>query len=152
MPCGGRESVSIESLEVDDEPQDWAVAGQNVVLNLSDIDPIHLKTGDVLCSAVSPIQNVTQFTAKILTFDHLTPMTVDIHRGRLNVPGRISHLVATLDKASGAVLRKKPKMVMPGSVVRVVVVLEQAVPLESPGIVVPRNGGETVGAGLVEKT
>lgn len=150
MPSG--EKAYIKSLEVDDEPQEWAVAGQNVVLNLTDIDAMHLKTGDVVCSTVSPIQNVTQFTAKILAFDHLTPMTVDIHRGRLNIPGRISQLVATLDKASGAVVKKKPKMVQPGSVVRVVVTLEQAVPLESPGRIVLRNGGETVGAGLVEKT
>jgi elongation factor 1 alpha-like protein len=150
MPSG--EKAYIKSLEVDDEPQEWAVAGQNVVLNLTDIDAMHIKTGDVVCSSISPIPNVTQFTAKILAFDHLTPMTVDIHRGRLNIPGRISQLVATLDKASGAVIKKKPKMVQPGSVVRVVVTLEQAVPLESPARIVLRNGGETVGAGLVEKT
>ena len=150
MPSG--EKAYIKSLEVDDEPQEWAVAGQNVVLNLTDIDTIHLKTGDVLCSTISPIQNITQFTAKVLAFDHLTPMNVDIHRGRLNIPGRISQLVATLDKASGAVIKKKPKMVQPGSVVRVVITMEQAVPLESPSRVVLRNGGETVGAGLVEKT
>lgn len=150
QPSG--ETASIKSLDVDDEPHDWAVAGQNVVLNLSDIDPVHLKTGDVLCSAVSPIRNVSQFTAKILAFEHLTPMAVDVHRGRMHVPGRIARLVATLDKASGGVVKKRPKMVMPGSVVRVVVELETAVPLESPSRVVLRNGGETVGAGLLEKT
>jgi elongation factor 1 alpha-like protein len=145
------EKAYIKSLEVDDEPQEWAVAGQNVVLNLTDIDPIHLKTGDMLCSTASPISCVTSFIAKVLAFDHLTPMMVDVHRGRLNVPGRISQLVATLDKSSGLVIKKKPKIVQPGSVVRVVVSLEQAVPLEPPSRVVLRAGGETVGAGLVEK-
>jgi elongation factor 1 alpha-like protein len=145
------EKALIKSLEVDDDPQEWAVAGQNVVLNLTDIDPIHLKTGDMLCSIAHPITSVTSFTAKVLAFDHLTPMMVDVHRGRLNVAGRISQLVATLDKSSGAVIKKKPKIVQPGSVVRVVVSLEQAVPLEPPSRVVLRSGGETVGAGLVEK-
>lgn len=145
------EKALTKSLDVDDEPRDWAVAGQNVVLNLTDIDPIHLKIGDMLCSATNPIACVTQFTAKVLAFDHLTPMMVDVHRGRLNVPGRIAQLVATLDKGSGQVVRKKPKIVQPGNVVRVVVQLEQAVPLEPPSRVVLRAGGQTVGAGLVEK-
>lgn len=149
MPSG--EKAQARSLEVDDEPQEWAVAGQNVVLNLTDIDAVHLKTGDVLCSAAStPIRNIREFKAKILAFDHLTPMNVDVHKGRLHVPGRISQLVATLDKASGAVIKKKPKIVQPGTVVRVIVQLDEAVPLEAPSRVVLRSNGETVAAGLIE--
>jgi elongation factor 1 alpha-like protein len=41
MPSG--EKAYIKGIEVDFEQSDWAVAGQNVVLQLSDIDPIHLK-------------------------------------------------------------------------------------------------------------
>jgi elongation factor 1 alpha-like protein len=144
------EKAFVKSLEVDDEPQDWAVAGQNVVLNLTEIDAIQLKIGDVICSQVSPIQNITSFRAKVLAFNHLTPMNVDVHRGRLHVPGRLSGLVALLDKSTGVVLKKKPKIVQPGSVVRVVIELEQAVPLEAPGRIVLRAGGETVAAGLIE--
>ncbi|KIX03946.1 translation elongation factor Tu [Rhinocladiella mackenziei CBS 650.93] len=148
MPSG--EKAQIRSLEVDEEPHDWAVAGQNVVLNLTDVDPIHLKTGDVLCSPLSPIQNINEFKAKILAFDHLTPMNVDVHRGRLHVPGRIIQLIGLLDKSTGAVVKKKPKIVQPGHVVRVVVQLDQAVPLEAPSRVVLRANGETVAAGLIE--
>ncbi|KIX96399.1 uncharacterized protein Z520_07665 [Fonsecaea multimorphosa CBS 102226] len=148
MPSG--EKAQIRSLEVDDEPREWAVAGQNVVLNLTDIDPIHLKSGDVLCSPLSPIQNIGEFKAKILAFDHLTPMNVDVHKGRLHVPGRISQLVGVLDKSSGTITKKKPKIVQPGCVVRVTVQLDQVVPLESPSRIVLRANGETVGAGLIE--
>lgn len=148
MPSG--EKAQIRSLEVDDEPQDWAVAGQNVVLNLTDVDPIHLKTGDVLCSPLSPIRNVNEFKAKMLAFEHLTPMNIDVHKGRLHIPGRVSQLIGTLDKSTGAVLKKKPKIVQPGSVVRVVVQLDQAVPLEAPSRVVLRANGETVAAGIIE--
>ncbi|KIW59169.1 translation elongation factor Tu, variant 1 [Exophiala xenobiotica] len=148
MPSG--EKAQIRSLEVDDEPQDWAIAGQNVVLNLTDVDLIHLKTGDVLCSPLTPIKNLNEFKAKMLAFDHLTPMNIDVHKGRLHVPGRIAQLVAVLDKSSGAVLKKKPKIVQPGTVVRVVVQLDQAVPLEAPARVVLRANGETVAAGLIE--
>ncbi|EXJ54331.1 elongation factor 1-alpha [Cladophialophora yegresii CBS 114405] len=148
MPSG--EKAQIRSLLVDDEPQDWAVAGQNVILNLTDIDPIHLKSGDVVCSTLSPIRNITECKAKILAFDHLTPMNVDVHKGRLHVPGRISQLVGVLDKSTGAITKKRPKIVQPGSVVRVVVQLDQAVPLEAPARIVLRANGETVGAGLIE--
>ena len=148
MPSG--ESATIRSLEVDDEPSDWAVAGQNVVLNLANIDPVHLRSGDVICRPSSPIQNITSFTTKVLAFEHLLPSMVDIHRGRLHVPGRISRLIATLDKGTGAPVKKKPKIVGPGAVARIVVEMEQGVPLEAPTRVVLRAGGETVAAGLLE--
>ncbi|KAJ5634554.1 HBS1-like protein [Penicillium herquei] len=148
MPSG--ESALIRSIEVDGEPNDWAVAGQNVVLNLANIDPIHLRSGDVVCRSSSPIPTITTFTAKVLAFEHLMPMLVDVHRGRLHVPARISKLVASLDKASGATLKKRPKIVSPGTVVRVVVEMDTAVPLEAPTRVVLRTGGSTVAAGLLE--
>lgn len=148
MPSG--EKATVKSLEVDDETSDWAVAGQNVVLNLVNIDPAHLRSGDVACSLSSPIQNVTRFTAKVLAFEHLMPMPVDVHRGRLHVPGRISELVATLDKGTGAPIKKRPKIVAPGAVAKVAVEMEHAVPLESPTRIVLRAGGETVAAGLLE--
>ena len=144
------ETAYIKGIEVDQEPGDWAVAGQNVTLHLTDIDSIHLKSGDVICPPLAPIRNITTFTTKILAFDHVIPMHVEVHRGRLHVPGRITQLVAVLDKSSGATVKRKPKLVQPGSVARVIVELEQAVPLEAPGRVVLRAGGETVAAGLLE--
>ncbi|KAI4097916.1 MAG: hypothetical protein LQ344_000188 [Seirophora lacunosa] len=149
MPAS--ETATIKGIEVDSEPTDWAVAGQNVILHLTDIEQKYLKPGDVLCSPSTPIKNITSFTVKILAFDHVTPMHVEVHRGRLHVPGRITHLVAVLDKGTGAVTgKKKPKLVQPGAVARVVVEVETAVPLEAPGRVVLRAGGETVAAGLLE--
>ena len=148
MPSG--ETAYIKGVDVDEEPQDWAVAGQNVTLHLTGIDPIHLKTGDVLCSPASPIRNIAEFKAKILALDHLTPMTVDVHRGRLHVPGRIFQLLALLDKSTSEPLKKKPKIVQPGEWVRVIVRLDQAVPLETPSRVILRANGETVATGIIE--
>ncbi|KAG0161118.1 hypothetical protein PDIDSM_8651 [Penicillium digitatum] len=148
MPSG--ETATVRSLEVDSEPSDWAVAGHNVVLNIANIDPIHLRSGDVVCRSSSPIPTITSFTAKVLAFEHLMPMQVDVHRGRLHVPGRIGKLVASLDKASGAAIKKRPKIVGPGVVARVIVEMDQAVPLEAPTRIVLRAGGSTVAAGLLE--
>jgi elongation factor 1 alpha-like protein len=148
MPSGER--ATIKSLEVDQEPSDWAVAGQNVTLNLTDIEPIHLKSGDVICDPRSPIKNITTISVKILAFEHLTPMHVEVLKGRLQVPGKISELVATLDKGTGKLLKKKPRLVQPGSLARITLELGTPVPLEAPGRVVLRANGETVAAGLLE--
>ncbi|KAL9032670.1 MAG: hypothetical protein Q9214_007867 [Letrouitia sp. 1 TL-2023] len=149
MPSGER--ATIKGIEVDNEPADWAVAGQNVILHLTDVEQKHLKPGDVICPPSSPVQNISSFSVKALAFDHLTPMHVEVHKGRLHVPGRITQLVAVLDKGTGAVMgKKRPRLVQPGSVARVVVEVEAAVPLEAPERVVLRAGGETVAAGLLE--
>ncbi|KAI4281658.1 MAG: hypothetical protein L6R38_003529 [Xanthoria sp. 2 TBL-2021] len=149
MPA--KETALIKGIEVDSEPADWAVAGQNVILHLTDIEQQYLKPGDVICPPSALIQNVTSITVKILAFDHVTPMHVEVHRGRLQIPGRITQLVAVLDKVTGAMAgKKKPRLVQPGSVARVVVQLDSAVPLEAPGKVILRAGGQTVAAGLLE--
>jgi elongation factor 1 alpha-like protein len=148
MPSG--ETAIVKALDIDKEASDWAVAGQNVDLHLSEIDSIHLKTGDVLCDQTNPIKNITSFTTKILAFDHVTPMHVDVLRGRLFTSGRVSNLLATLDKSSGSIVKKRPRVLQPGSVARIVVELENAVPLEAPGRVVLRAEGSTVAAGLLE--
>jgi elongation factor 1 alpha-like protein len=145
------EKCFIKALEVDSEPADWAVAGQNVTIHLSDIDPVHMKIGDVLCSPASAITNVKEFTAKVLAFEFLTPMQVDIHRGRLHTPGRIREIVSLLDKVTGARTgKKRPRIIKPGQLARVVVELDTEGPLEAPGRVVLRSDGATVAAGLLE--
>ena len=149
MPAN--QTATVKALDVNTEPAEWAVAGQNCVLHLADIEPKYLRPGDVVCPLSAPIQCITEFTVKLLAFDHIMPMHCEIHRGRFHAPGRITKLVAVLDKTSGvAVKGKKPRLIKPGSVARVVVEVDEAVPLELGGRVVLRAGGETVGAGLVE--
>lgn len=149
MPAG--EMATVKGIEIDTEPVDWAVAGQIVTLHLAEIDPVHLRVSDVLCDPRHPIKNVRSFTAKMLAFEHLLPMQVDVHRGRLHVPGRITQMLAVLDKSSGEVSKKKPRVVQPGALARVKIELDTAVPLEVPGKVVLRAAGSTVAAGLLEE-
>lgn len=149
MPAG--ESAVIKGVELDNEAADWAVARQIVTLHLNDIDAVHLRVGDVLCDSQKPVANIRSFTTKILAFEHVLPMQVDVHRGRLHVPGRITQMIGVLDKGSGEVVKKRPKVVQPGSVARVRVELDGAVPLEVPGRIVLRASGQTIAAGLLEQ-
>jgi elongation factor 1 alpha-like protein len=148
QPSG--EKAYAKSIQLDQEPVDWAVAGQNVVIHLSNIDPIHVRVGDIVCDPVNPVQCLDSFKLKALAFDFLMPMQVDVHRGRLHSAGRIEEISALLDKVSGVVTKKKPKIVKPASVARIVVKLSSKVPLEAGQRVILRSGGDTVAAGLLE--
>ncbi|KAL1871608.1 hypothetical protein VTK73DRAFT_1957 [Phialemonium thermophilum] len=148
QPSG--EKAYVKSLQLDEQPVDWAVAGQNVVIHLSNIDPIHVRVGDIICDPARPVPCLDTFTLKALAFDFLMPMQVDVHRGRLHSAGRIEEIKALLDKVTGAVTKKKPKIVKPANVARIVVKLGSKVPLEAGQRVVLRSGGETVAAGLLE--
>ncbi|KAG5928356.1 hypothetical protein E4U42_000802 [Claviceps africana] len=148
QPSG--ESAYIKSIMVDADTQEWAVAGQSVSIALTDIDPIHIRVGDILCGAENPISVGDTFTMRAMAFEHLMPMPVDLHRGRLHAAGQIQSIPATLDKATGEIIKKRPKVVQPGGVARVLVKLASKVPLEKGQRVVLRSGGETIAAGLLE--
>jgi elongation factor 1 alpha-like protein len=148
QPSGER--AYIKSIEQDGERASWAVAGGNVALHLTGIDAMHVRAGDMVCSVADPVPAVDTFTAKVLAMEMITPMQTDVHRGRLHVAGQVVRLVALLDKVGGAVTRKKPKVVQPGEVARVVVQLASKAPLEKGQRVVLRKGGQTIGAGMLE--
>ncbi|KAL7811428.1 hypothetical protein V8C44DRAFT_330409 [Trichoderma aethiopicum] len=148
QPSG--ESAHIRSIMLDTETKDWAVAGQNVSIGLAGIDPVHVKVGDIVCHTKDPINVGDTFTMKAMAFAHLMPMPVDLHRGRLHAAGQIQSIAALLDKATGEVVKKKPKVVQPGAVARVLIKLDTKVPLEAGQRVVIRTGGETIAAGLLE--
>ncbi len=78
------------------------------------------------------------------------PMQLDVLRGRLHSAGRIEEISALLDKVTGVVIKKKPKVAKPGSVARIVIKLSSKVPLEAGQRVHLRSGGKTVAAGLLE--
>lgn len=150
QPSG--EKAYVKALELNGEPVDWAVAGQHVVIYLSHIDEEHIRIGDVICPPSAAVPCVDTFTMKALAFDTFFPMPVDIHKGRLHVPGKIYQLRAVLDIHTGAIIKKKPQVVKAGSVGRIRMKTDEKVPLEKGERVVIRYNGDTVAAGLLEDT
>jgi elongation factor 1 alpha-like protein len=144
------ETAMIKAIEVQDQPVDWAVAGQIPTLHLTDIDPVHLRQGDIICPPSSPVKLVKAFSSKLLAFEHVLPCPVEVFRSTLNSPGGIRSLSAKLNKFTGEVVKKRPRIVKPGEVARVVVVLERELPIEEGMRVVVRERGRTIGAGLME--
>ena len=165
----GDAPARVKALDVDRETgRPWAVAGQNVVLHLaitsSDSEEVArlaaAQAGDVVCARDAPIKARTKLPLKILAFEHVMPMFVNVVAGRLDAPARVASLVGVLDKATGKEAttgeggkrRKKPRVVKPGEAARVVVevLAKGGVPLEEGAKVVLRSEGETVATGLVE--
>ncbi|KAF2257905.1 hypothetical protein CC78DRAFT_622251 [Lojkania enalia] len=145
------ETATVKAIEIENEPVDWAVAGQIPTLHLTDIDPIHLRLGDIVCDPNDPVKLIKSFSCKILAFEHVMPMSVDVFRGRLQAEGKIKELVAVLGKGKGEVVKKKPKIIKPAEAARVVIELSRELPLEAGVRVVLREGGSTVAAGLIEE-
>ncbi|KAI7285752.1 elongation factor EF-1 alpha subunit [Hortaea werneckii] len=146
------ETAAVRGIEVGAEPRGYAVANEVVTLHITEIDPIRLRTGDLVCSsAAKPVQVVKSFTARIQALESLLPQAVDVHLGRLHAPGGISHLVYTLDEA-GQALKRKPRMVREGQKAVVRVSLgDDGQPVEVGERVVLRSAGGTVAFGRVEE-
>jgi elongation factor 1 alpha-like protein len=148
QPSG--QTATIKSIEEHNSTRDWAIAGQMVTLRLVQIDSIHVHTGDVLCDAEDVVRNVSTFSAKILTFEHVMPMFIEVHRGRMHASGKISKLVATLDRSTGKISKKSPRIIPPGNAARVQIELELPMPLEATWKIILRAEGRSVAAGIVE--
>ncbi|KAH8722921.1 P-loop containing nucleoside triphosphate hydrolase protein [Phaeosphaeriaceae sp. PMI808] len=144
------QTAFIKAIEVQDQLVDWAVAGQIPTLHLADIDPIHLRQGDIICAPNAPVKLVKTFSSKLLAFEHVLPCPVEVFRSTLNSPGSIRTLSAKLNKFTGEVVKKKPRIIKPGEVARVVMVLERELPIEEGMRVVVRERGRTIGAGVME--
>ncbi|KAK0792781.1 hypothetical protein LTR75_011370 [Friedmanniomyces endolithicus] len=147
QPSG--EKAAIKALDVSDEPRDYAVAGQICTLHLSEIEAQHLRSGDVVCSSQHPVRVAKSCTVLIEVLEALLPQPVDVHFGRLHVPGWISQLVETVD-GEGEQMKRRPRVLEAGQRARVRVGFEEGVPLVVGERVVLRNAGVTAAYGRVE--
>ncbi|GAA6028258.1 hypothetical protein JCM8097_006943 [Rhodosporidiobolus ruineniae] len=164
----GDETGIVRALELDGELVPYASAGQNVTVFLSNIDPVQLSVGSVLCPPSQPVPLTSTFTAQIIVFEPKHPITagyaIELFHHSRDIPATIVGLEAILDKATGKVEKQNPRMVTKNSSARVKIQLRPAVggrnaiPIEpfavnkGMGRVVLRRNGETVAAGVVLET
>jgi elongation factor 1 alpha-like protein len=153
----------IRSIVCNSEPRPWAIAGDNVVLNLSNVELDQISVGDVLANSDSVLHAVNRFTCRIVTFEMKRPILqgtkMILHRGRTNEPCKIIKMVATVDKATGHVVKKKPRHLASGQTAIVQIELDEGtrIPVETfvnskeLGRFVLRKEGSTVAAGVVDE-
>ncbi|KAG0699857.1 P-loop containing nucleoside triphosphate hydrolase protein [Suillus ampliporus] len=164
----GDESAIVRLIDVEEQSVHWAAAGTNATLYLISIDPIHLNIGSVLCPPSDVVPLATVFTARIIVFDVQLPIitgaSIELFHHSRDVPATISKLIATLDRASGVVTKKNPRVLTKGTSAEVEITLRagtlsgpalsaRPIPLEpfsvnkDMGRILVRRGGETISAG-----
>ncbi|KAJ2005893.1 hypothetical protein GGI04_001983 [Coemansia thaxteri] len=154
----GGERGSVKAIDVDFESQEWAVAGDSVVLMIQGLDIQHVSVGSVVCAIERPIRSVTRFEAQLVVFDPAVPITNGfpalLHMQSLNVPVVIHKIIETFDQRTGEVMKRRPRHIRKGATARVELVTETAVCLElfkdskELGRIMLRKGGETIAAGI----
>ncbi|KAJ2702949.1 hypothetical protein FB645_004073 [Coemansia sp. IMI 203386] len=152
---------AVRSIDVDYVTEDWAVAGDSVVLMLQNIDIQQLSVGSVVCAGppAKPIQAVSRFEAQLVVFDPQVPITNGfpalMHIQSLNVPVVINKIIETFDQRTGEVIKRRPRHIRRGATARVEIRAETPVCLElfkdskELGRVMLRKAGETIAAGIV---
>ncbi|KAF2211491.1 hypothetical protein CERZMDRAFT_112581 [Cercospora zeae-maydis SCOH1-5] len=147
QPSG--ETATVKGVEMVGAAKEWAVAGDIVTLHLADIEAQHLRSGDVACSAAKPISVVKNVIARVQAIGALLPQEVDVHVGRLHIPGKISQLFSVVN-AKEEMVKKKPRIVKAGQRALVRIALNNGAPLEPGDRIVLRTEGSTIAAGIVE--
>ncbi|KAI7901247.1 P-loop containing nucleoside triphosphate hydrolase protein [Cokeromyces recurvatus] len=152
----------VKTMQVNDKPASWAVAGDSVLMTLVNLDIMNLSNGCMVCTSANPVPVTTNFEAQIVIFDIRIPITpgypVVLHHGSLDEPAMISKLIEILDKSTGEVVKKNPRCLTKGMTAKVQIKLtHRPIPLETfkdnkqLGRVMLRKNGETVAAGVVNK-
>ena len=146
----GNAKAYIKNILRNGEPADWAVAGQNVTLDLTHIDPLNVRPGVLFCDPNKPAPVVDKLTMKVMAFEPLIPQPLEVHRGRLERAANIRELLSIIDLKTGAVLKEHPFVITACRVARIKVDLEKKAPFEAGQRVVLRSEGKIIGAGLLE--
>ncbi|KAF8322268.1 hypothetical protein DL93DRAFT_2124081 [Clavulina sp. PMI_390] len=178
----GDETATIRRIEIEENVVPWAAAGDNVTVYLSGIERISIGVGSVLCPASSLVPLASKFVAQIILFDLSLPVTsgatVELFHQSRDTPATISKLIETIDRASGKILKTKPRVLTKNSSARVEIQLRSpttfgnpangsgattsgtgaksvSIPIETftankdMGRVLLRRNGETIGAGII---
>lgn len=155
MPSG--EIATVRQMTIEDETE-TSFAGDDLYLTLSDIDPMHLRRGDVLCHLDHPVVNAAAFTMQMVTFEMLRPLltgsSIVLHRGRADVPAVVKSIEVPTKKQAGET-RKVRHVTGGNSCLITVELIRGIIPLEpfsvtkDLGRIIVRREGDTIGAGVV---
>ncbi|KAJ3136369.1 HBS1-like protein [Physocladia obscura] len=157
MPLG--EHGVVKSIEANNNPIKWAVAGDNIVIAISGIETQQINIGNVLCSPHYLVPVADVFTVKIVTFDIVIPLTLGVpivvHHQSASTPGIISKLFSLLDKSTGEVIKKNPRALAKNVTAVIEIKVERPICIELAkdsrelGRLMIRSGSSVVAAGIV---
>ncbi|EEB07514.2 elongation factor 1 alpha like protein [Schizosaccharomyces japonicus yFS275] len=143
----------VKSIIRNGHPHDWSVAGDNITMQLTDIDANEIRPGDILTTTSQPVKKTKSFIAEIQTFDLLRPIlsgaTLVLHRGRLSAP-----VVIKLQSVNG---KKVRHITSRKTAIVKFTFLDGSYPIctvddcKTLGKIILRREGDTVAAGVIRK-
>ena len=157
MPEGKR--TEIKSIEMHHQQLQKAEPGDNIGINIKDIEKKDIKKGDVIGSAQKPPTVASEFTAQIIVLHHQNVIakgyTPVFHVHTAQLACSIVDILEKKDPKTGQTLEKNPETIKTGDVAIVKVkptkplVIEKFSEFKQLGRFAIRDMGETIGAGVV---
>lgn len=151
--------ASVKSMDMNSDLVRWGVAGDTCMVTLTGVDISAVGSGFILCDPERPVPVTTHFQARIVTFDLTIPLIpgvpVVFHHQSLTEPGTICKLDALLDRTTGEVIKKKPRVLTKNVAALVEIKVDRPVCVElfrdvkGLGRFTLRNESMTVAAGIV---
>ncbi|KAJ2759175.1 hypothetical protein H4S06_002354, partial [Coemansia sp. BCRC 34490] len=125
----GGERGTVRAIDVDFVSEEWAVAGDSVVLMIQGVDIQNFTIGSVVCGSLTiPIQAVFRFEAQLVIFDPPVPITNGfpalLHIQSLNVPAVLHKIIEVIDQRTGEVTKRRPRHIRKGATARVEITTE----------------------------
>eukprot|EP01089_Gocevia_fonbrunei_P015809 TRINITY_DN4735_c0_g1_i1.p1 TRINITY_DN4735_c0_g1~~TRINITY_DN4735_c0_g1_i1.p1 ORF type:complete len:333 (-),score=37.10 TRINITY_DN4735_c0_g1_i1:60-1058(-) len=137
----------------------YAVAGDNVDIGTVGQEISFFRVGNYLCDPQHPIKVTKKFRAQILIFATVLPLTKGyqfvLHTQSTSEPAVLSRLISVLDKTSGEVQLRRPRVLGEKQTAMVEITTQHALCLElyadyrKLGSITLRDQGQTIAAGLV---
>jgi elongation factor 1 alpha-like protein len=153
----------VKTLTFNNANKEWAISGDNITLNLTNVTLEDIKVGDVLANLESVIPVSGTITSRVVIFDITRPILKGtkaiLHRGRANEPAKITKIIATVDKTNGQILKNRPRHLISGQTAIVEIQLEEnrKIPMETfknnkeLGRFILRKEGSTIAAGIIDE-
>ncbi|KAI3624238.1 hypothetical protein CBS14141_002666 [Malassezia furfur] len=160
-PLPGDETGLVRAIECDNELVPWAAAGTNATLYFAHLEQNHVSVGSVVCPPDALVPLVSEVVVQLLVFQPTYPLVqgtaLEVYHHSADIPGQLVELIALLDKGSGDVLKKKPRVLpqQSSATARIKLGDGRGYPIETfsknkeMARLLFRMHGETVAAGIV---
>lgn len=160
-PLPGDETGLVRAIECDNELVPWAAAGTNATLYFAHLEQNHVSVGSVVCPPDALVPLVSEVVVQLLVFQPTYPLVqgtaLEVYHHSADIPGQLVELIALLDKGSGDVLKKKPRVLpqQSSATARIKLGDGRGYPIEAfsknkeMARLLFRMHGETVAAGIV---
>jgi len=139
--------TAITSMEIFKKQQEEALPGDDMGLLLRGVKKEEVRRGDIICSPEGVLKKYSKFTAEISIISH--------EEGGRKKPFKVNYkpqiyfntldITCTFDDIGGA------EFVNPGEIITATLSLLHATPLEKETRFIIREGGKTIGAGVVSE-